>query len=399
MLIEFGLFKYIHLIVFFFPVITEIKKVIITTTEINNLLYKIFNEYLCMSFCGIIYLIIILFTKTSKEKENQTYNNKIKIQLDNLKNENDNQKINIFQKIELENLKKLRIEKRNKFFFTLLITVLQIGGMLIRNIFSSKVNQYLLKNISFLSLSIFLIIFSIIFLGFSLYRHQYFSLGIIFVCLMIFIIESIIYKDISFIEFLYGFLYFSLYEVFFCSADVLGKKYLNTYTDSIYLYLFKIGINGFIPLLLYDIIAYFCELDDPYQGIIKTIIFKLSILETFINFISALVFDVGLWLTIFYFSPCHIIIPIILLDFFKIIHELIKNEKNELTYEIGEIISFFILYPFLIIGLLVFNEIIILNFCTLNYNTKLYISKRERIESNLNIDDSYESSLYNEDYI
>ena len=50
------------------------------------------------------------------------------------------------------------------------------------------------------------------------------------------------------------------------------------------------------------------------------------------------------------------------------------------NYSNGEKISFYVLYPFLLFGVFVFNEIIILNFCGLNHNTKNEIMKRGNID-------------------
>ena len=73
---------------------------------------------------------------------------------------------------------------------------------------------------------------------------------------------------------------------------------------------------------------------------------------------------------------------------------LIKDEKNEYSYEKGQIITLYILYPILLFSILVFNEIIILDFCGLSTNTKLYIQEREKREM-LN-DITQDSSLTND---
>ena len=62
------------------------------------------------------------------------------------------------------------------------------------------------------------------------------------------------------------------------------------------------------------------------------------------------------------------------------------------------IITFYILYPILIFDVLVFNEIIILNFLGLNKYTKKYIMKRGLSENNLNIDEEEsKNNVYVED--
>ena len=84
--------------------------------------------------------------------------------------------------------------------------------------------------------SISVIIFSMIFLGFSLYIHQYLSLAIILICIIIFFIESIIYEtDLTVINVFQSFIYTFFYEKAYSLSDVLGKKYLNKYMDDFYL--------------------------------------------------------------------------------------------------------------------------------------------------------------------
>ena len=147
--------------------------------------------------------------------------------------------------------------------------------------------------------------------------------------------------------------------------------------DDFYLFLFKIGIINTIPLLIYDIIAYCYELDDEYHGIIKTILgSKLWVFP--LTLLSYILSEIGLWLTIYYFSPCHFIILGTLEDFLELFFSFL--DKNSKLYNIHikyQIITFCVLYPIVFFSLLVFNEIIILKFCELNRNTKIYIMKRE----------------------
>jgi hypothetical protein len=246
---------------------------------------------------------------------------------------------------------------------------------------------------------LFLTVFSIIFLSLSLYLHQYFSIILIILCTSIFLIESIIYsKEIHFINILISFLYSFSYEMLYCLSDVLGKKYLNLYLDGVYLFLFKIGITCLIPLLIYDIIAYFFEFGN-YHGIIKTFISGIPFWLLLFNIMFCIIFELFIWLIIYYFSPCHFIILEALEDFLDIIFSFfVKDDDININFNKEKNISFCILYPVLIFAVLVFNEIIILNFCKLNYNTKLYISNREKIDQILGeIVQNYEDDDEDED--
>jgi hypothetical protein len=196
-------------------------------------------------------------------------------------------------------------------------------------------------------------------------------------------------------------MYAIFYEVFFCLSDILGKKYLNKYMDSVYIFCGKFGIISLIPFLIYDSIAFMCKADEKYHGIILLLLqFKSLYFDIILSILFNIFYTIGLWLTIYFFSPCHFIILITLGDFFDIICKLyiFKSKKSIIdeykNYKNYQIITFYILYPILIFAVLVFNEIIILTFCKLNYNTKIYIMKREKSESSDKFSDySFEDKI------
>ena len=380
---------------FIIAYISSVTKIYFKKKKLNfNPFFRVFYDFLCFTLCGLIYLIAKLLTRTEiekiKKKQEKEKIKQIKKELDAF-NQKDQESMpfgslihnyEYLEKIsEIKKYKRLKVEKRNKFLFILLITGLQMTALLIKNIFREDINRQLLQNISVLLESIFFIVFSIIFLGFSIHSHQYFSLSILALCMIIFVIEVMVFKNKNIIDLLLSILYFFSYEILFCLSDVLGKKYLNIYIDGVYLFLFKIGITGLIPLLIYDVIAYYCGLNDNYHGIIKSIYENdIQIWYHLLNLFTCLLFEIGLWLTIYYFSPCHFIILETLGDFFQIIFLIIENKNDKDSFELEQKITFFIFYPIMIFAVLVFNEIIILNFCGLSYNTKYYILQREKID-------------------
>ena len=151
---------------------------------------------------------------------------------------------------------------------------------------------------------------------------------------------------------------------------------------------------GLPPLLLYDIICNVCGLDDKYHGIFKTIFHNFDILKSLRDLSFSIIADIGIWLTINFFSPCHFLIIEIIRNCLDIYLDFFRNKNN--LYSNEQLITFTVLYPILIFDLLIFNEIIILNFCGLNQNTKLYIMEREKKEINLSTND-LELSVYNTD--
>ena len=103
----------------------------------------------------------------------------------------------------------------------------------------------------------------------------------------------------------------------------------------------------------------------------------------------SILYEIGIWLTIYYFSPCHYIVFEMISDFIEVLLTIfVKNDQNkgfDESYNFEQKITFYILYPILIFIVLVFNEIIILNFWGLSYNTKAKIREREKNDIDTNI--------------
>ncbi len=195
------------------------------------------------------------------------------------------------------------------------------------------------------------------------------------------------------LEIFYHTIYFTFLELSYCYSDVLGKKYLDLYEDKIYLFLFKIGITGLIPILLISTIIFFINKD--LQGFQLFQVFsQISIPLFLLDLFFCCLYEIGLWLTLYFYSPCHYIIYETLGNLLEIFF--IKIEGDEDFYFKGELITFYILYPILLIIVLVFNEVIILNFCGLSYNTRKSIMERELLE-NLYNDISYQESIEDND--
>ena len=406
MFIQFGILDYKLLIILLLPFIRQIQKISYDKSDTaSNPFFIAFIDFSGFTFCGLIYILTKFLAKPEiqKKEENENECNKNQIEIELVTKDMDSQlKVNHSLKEEIiqsilmskkENSKKLKLQKRNKILLILILAGFHILALLIRNKFRDKIDKNLLQNIPALFQIFFLISFSILFLGYSLYFHQYVSMALISICIIIFLLEAAIYtKEITYEKFFLCLLYYFSYELFYCLSDVLGKKYLNTYIDGVYLFLFKIGITGLVPLLFYDAIANLSDLDDKYHGIFQTL-FHLEFYNTLFFLFLSIIILIGIWLVIYYYSPCHFIIIETLGDFINIIYiNFIEKENKDFKKE--EIISFFILYPFLILGVLVFNEVIILNFFKLNHNTKYYILQRAKIDS---LNDKFLKNNYEND--
>ena len=269
-----------------------------------------------------------------------------------------------------------------KILYILLLTILEMTAIIIRTFLKKyKIRHFHFSLLVILELSN-LIIFSLIFLNFTLYKHQFVSFILFLICHFIFLIQSMEYLKITTLEFIKAFLYYYSYEKLYCLYDIIGKKYLNNFMDSVYLLLFKIGITGLIPLLFYDGIFYLCGIDDSYHGIFRTLIDNFKILYILRDLFFSMIYSIGMWLIINYFSPCHYIIMDIFENFLEILYIEIKDKKKEDKFNKEQLNTFYILYPILIFDTLVFNEVFILKFWGLHENTKKYIMERGKKEVN-----------------
>ena len=123
----------------------------------------------------------------------------------------------------------------------------------------------------------------------------------------------------------------------------------------------------------------FCGFRDNVNTVENIFLFLADILTQF-------GMNLGLWITVYYFTPLHTIIAE---NIMEIGYYIIDFNKNEILWKDNNVNLNRYLYPFIhIINLicsLVFNEIIILNFCGLDYYTKKRIRERET-EDKENID-------------
>ena len=87
-----------------------------------------------------------------------------------------------------------------------------------------------------------------------------------------------------------------------------------------------------------------------------------------------------MWLTMYYFTPCHYFISEYIAEFILFIKKAAENYGNkELVYTFN-IVIYSIVSVINIICSLFFNEVLILNICNLDYNTRKRIEERMKSE-------------------
>ena len=394
MLIGFSKVNSKLLILAIFPVIDPIRKIFDEKREDksnDNNFFKLFRFYLSYVL-SIIFIIIIKF-REKDEKRNKIINKLKTINFTKNKDEKVDAKsdgqswINPQDKVKSD-LKKERVAKKVMYigFLIAILLILNIFNIIFRDIFSDEGWNFILhigkQSFGVFFEIIFFITLSIYAMKYKIYRHHFVSLIVILLNLILLMISFIIcFPDCT----IQTIIYYFFYSFLFCLYCILGKKYLNLFSNSPYNIMLSIGIVSIIILFIFDIIMFsLFDNNDNYinkYGIIlgfKKMTNILSIYVFIFDVICNFFSNIGLWLTIYYYSPFHYIISESMSEYLFILYDFIIFKRD---YKFSDIILYTIIYIINFTFFLIFNEIIILKFCGLNYNIKENIEEREIIDN------------------
>ena len=325
-------------------------------------------------FLAIIpYFIRKKLLKSNKEIE--------KSKIYNLNNENEEKSES--NQLIYNNIKDIQSTKRKKLIiiYTVIIATLDFLPYftlcLYNIIFDDKQPYYNGFNCFVPLYNIFQFVSSYLILKMHFYKLQYFSLFLsigLFIIILIFDLITIIYeKEIDG----YIYLFLILNYLFLAVEYSLGKRVMLYGYISIYLLLvirglFKIIIGNIFSLFLYifDKEKFFGNMSYCLEGI-KVFYFLFNIIIYFFE-------SIFLWIIIDRFSPNHIPLAILIkqiVDF--IISLIIFNDSSSFNWD--SYIRIF-LYAILIIGVLIHNEIIVINICGLASDTKYFLDLKLKNE-------------------
>ena len=224
------------------------------------------------------------------------------------------------------------------------------------------------------------------------YKHHYFSFILNTICIIVLgtfdIYNTIVQKKETDSSGMILF-YFAkkiLTIIFFSIESVIGKKILLNDLMNIYSLIFYRAIVETILLIFSSIPFIFIQITNKARNpevtsniyeqigeLFKGAEFYKVFLFILINFF----YNIFIWLMIDKFSPSHFAIS----NIFESTGTLIRlwiTEKDSVQQPVVRLI----IYIILIFGSLIHSEIIVLNFCGMQKNTKLFLEEKEKMELN-----------------
>ena len=224
---------------------------------------------------------------------------------------------------------------------------------------------------------------SYLILKYKYYIHHYITLGLNTLT-MISKYAINIYQSDSKDTVPYHLWFYFLFSISYVLLLVTGKFYMNKFYVSPYFIMLLIGIIMSVTLFVISLIKYWVTSESHIFTGFQNNVNSLEYFGYFvIDIITQFIYYTGLWITVYYFSPCHTIISENMIEIMYYIYDYCNNKKYWIDK--GFLLNFYVFPIFLIINLifsLIFNEIIIIKCCKFDYYTKIRILEREREEQN-----------------
>ena len=302
-------------------------------------------------------------------------------------------RMNYFKEKKEKKVKKTKIKgyeliyndpskKENKYILILLISVLDFLGRCKEIFFFLFVNTErltVLQTSWLLSIDILSrVIFCYIILKTKLYKHHWISLALCCIGFFIMFCFSLL-SDGSYEGKYWLYLLFILISnILFGLEDTINKILLTNKFLLPHFLMFWRGLFCFVIIFIFTIILVSTEIIDvgyykylyDKEDFWKEILSKLFYI--IINFFKVFC----IFKTIYIFTPTHVGFLNVINVITELIKYIIENKDINILYFIFDIICLIVI----LVGTLIFNEMIILNFLGLNENTKIGKMKKEALD-------------------
>ena len=290
------------------------------------------------------------------------------------------------------------IDKKRTFFFWLVVSVgifdflSHVSSLAFYLVFGKNDRPLSENNLSSMLIfnTIVIYVASRLILKTYFYRHHYFSFILNVFCIIILlsldIYNTIVQKketDSSNMIFFY-FAKKILTIIFYSIEDVIGKKVLLDDLMNIYSLIFYRAIVETVLLILFSIPFIFIKITNKAKTpeVTSNIFLQIGDLfkgsefyKVFLFILTNFFYNIFIWSIIDKFSPSHYAIS----NIFESTGTLIRlwiTEENSVQQPVIRLI----IYVILIIGSVIHSEMVVLNFCSMQKNTKLFLEIKEKIE-------------------
>ena len=367
MWIEFSEFNFKLLILLIYPIFNRLGDISSDAyIKDKNRVFKTFKYYLSDTFSFIPYLIVKISTKSIRKNKNEKI---IKL---------DGQYASYIDPYQGTNNLLIKNKIKKLFLNILFLIILCCTGIFCYNfsyLFSNKNYNNPKQSVGIFFTIFEYALFSVLLIKLKLYKHHFVSAGIIGLILLILFIITIFYMNKGYI--FKAILYYFFNSLCYGLHDVLCKKYMDIFYKNAYFLMMVSGLINIIGLLIYELITYYYNPD--IGGILNGFQNNISSISNFFIFILNIILQwaehIGIFLTIYYFSPCHYFIS---RYFSEYINYLLKaKDRGKDFYSTINIVIFSIAFFINFFCTLIFNEVLIINFWNLDYNTKKRIQQRE----------------------
>ena len=290
------------------------------------------------------------------------------------------------------------LDKKRTFFFWLVVSVgifdflSHVSSLAFYLVFGKNDRPLSENNLSSMLIfnTIVIYVASRLILKTYFYRHHYFSFILNVFCIIILlsldIYNTIVQKketDSSNMIFFY-FAKKILTIIFYSIEDVIGKKVLLDDLMNIYSLIFYRAIVETVLLILFSIPFIFIKITNKAKTpeVTSNIFLQIGDLfkgsefyKVFLFILTNFFYNIFIWSIIDKFSPSHYAIS----NIFESTGTLIRlwiTEENSVQQPVIRLI----IYVILIIGSVIHSEMVVLNFCSMQKNTKLFLEIKEKIE-------------------